>query len=1778
MYKLLTNFFIITLINFLLFQPICAVAFEKNGSRTVEKAEKAKEIKKLKRVSKDRTTKDSKKSEVSRSDKKNNISSEKSSRKNKIKEETGGQSITRLPDGRQLLLGGYSEGIVSGLAVIKNEESNSTVTLQSELLFARAHHTATILPNGNVLILGGTGRDEKIVSTAEVFSPQTQQFTEVKINNWLVRRNHSATLLTSGFILIAGGLDNQGEIVSQIDLISAAGFEGQTVSVQMQESRYGHTASLLSDGTVFFQGGLSKNHIEINFNESFNPETRGFTITGDKSEPGKTEIPQITFSHPASGDSSVPTDVRPVIRFSKLLKVKTATDQTITLSGTKGIVPMRVIAAENGRLVFITPLEKLQPDTTYNIKLSGIIDENDVPLPETNLIFKTEEFCETPNTDQTPIIPHPQVNNEKLIIDEDSWIPGDDRFKRDKELKTENKKPPFLEAPAKVTALSGRILSLSDKPLMGVTLELQGQRAVTDEQGRFLITGLKGAQSGLVIHGETVNSPGKTFGTFEVLVDIEAEITNKLPFTVYLPVIDKQNEVSLDNLTAREAVVTSSRVPRMEVRIAPNSVLRMPSGHGMSHNLTDLTADHKMKKLGITPIPIERPPFPLPSGVEDGLLFTLQMHGARVEGPNGEKRPGLRFVFPNVLGQAPGTRVSFWNYDSTSSGWTWYGEGTVTKDGTTVVPDPGVELPGMQCLSLMTSGYAPLSSPAPGTHGYDGDPVDLQTGLFVHEQTDLVLPDTLPIKITRTYRQNDGLRDFGMGFMHPYNMFIYGDTGNSGSLILPDGGKIKFNRDYTRPNELIYNAHTDTPTAFYKAELRLLGTSEIDFNEGGWEVKMRDGTRLIFAKKAIQFNYVGIQKSITGLHQIIDRFGNKLTLTRDENLRLSRVISSNNKWVEFGYVGTSTIVSQIRDNIGRTVSYTYDTQNRLTKVTDAEGGESFYTYDSAHRMLTLKDARGIVNLTNEYDFAGRVKKQTSADGTIYQYAYTTESENSSKIIQTDVTNPRGLIRRMNFNDKGYPMSETFGVGRSDAWSYIYERETVSNRILSITDNWNQKTSFTYDEFGNMLTTKYLENTPNEITTSATYTGFDNVATATDSLNRTSNFVYDNKGLLTSAEDWLDREATFSYNEKGQLLTATDHLGRTSSFTYDSGTLIEAQDPTGRKTRRFVDGAGRATRVYDPMGGVTKYKFNKFNRPVEVTDRMGRTGALLHDAVGNILEITDSRGGKIKYTYDAMSRPLTRTNQIDQVETYQYDAYGNLWKATDFKGQITEFSYNVFNHPTLVKYHDNTTTSYSYDERGRISSLTDSVSGTITYGYDTHYRVNSETTVNGTISYAFDEGDRLVSMQAPNQPLVMYGYDTADRIQTITQDNQTVSFTYDDADRRSTMTLQNGITVYYTYDTSSQLKTLVYKFSSNILGDISFEYDGGGRRTHVSGSLAQILSPTPFDNTSYDASNKQTAVNSQTLTYDQNGNLTSDGTNTYTWNARDELIAMSGPNLTASFGYDGEGRRVSKTINGITTNYIYDGLQVVEENQQSGPVTTQLSGELDEVFFRKMTIGGSLQTEFLLTDALGSTWGLADQSGNINTQYKYDIFGTTQATGQSSTTNNLLQYTGRENDETGLYYYRNRYYSPSLRRFISRDPLKETAGENEYSYVNNSPTNFTDPLGLKPKIKTGRMVEGGLVPGRTISMKKAQQIRREGGNIITNTKRLARQVEVGAFKNNPSAGKMLHHQPHGKGFYPHYQSNNMSGHSFYGGKFRAVAGSVQVLNIAQGLVSDYERWH
>jgi RHS repeat-associated protein len=260
---------------------------------------------------------------------------------------------------------------------------------------------------------------------------------------------------------------------------------------------------------------------------------------------------------------------------------------------------------------------------------------------------------------------------------------------------------------------------------------------------------------------------------------------------------------------------------------------------------------------------------------------------------------------------------------------------------------------------------------------------------------------------------------------------------------------------------------------------------------------------------------------------------------------------------------------------------------------------------------------------------------------------------------------------------------------------------------------------------------------------------------------------------------------------------------------------------------------------------------------------------------------------------------------------------------------------------------------------------------------------------------------------------------------------------------------------YTYDAVSRLASLAYSLDGNSLGDFVYSYDSLGRMVQTNGSFASTFVPQPVTSNAYDLANQLNVSGQTSYSYDANGNLLTDGTNTYTWDARNHLASISGANA-ASFVYDAFGRRISKTINGVTTQYNYDGDNPIQEIQNGTLTANMLAGGADQFYLRSDPSGSWTY----LTDVHGSTIALADSSGTIQTQYTYDPFGNVEATG--ATSSNSYQYTGRENDGTGLYYYRARYYSPTLARFISKDPAVPLSPT--YIYAGDSPIMFSDPSG------------------------------------------------------------------------------------------------------------------
>jgi len=260
----------------------------------------------------------------------------------------------------------------------------------------------------------------------------------------------------------------------------------------------------------------------------------------------------------------------------------------------------------------------------------------------------------------------------------------------------------------------------------------------------------------------------------------------------------------------------------------------------------------------------------------------------------------------------------------------------------------------------------------------------------------------------------------------------------------------------------------------------------------------------------------------------------------------------------------------------------------------------------------------------------------------------------------------------------------------------------------------------------------------------------------------------------------------------------------------------------------------------------------------------------------------------------------------------------------------------------------------------------------------------------------------------------------------------------------------GVTSNYTYDKIYELTQVMQGVNTTE----SYSYDPVGNRLSSLGASYTV-----------NTSNEVTAAGGVMYTYDSNGNTTSKtdstGTTSYSWDYENRLtqVTLPGQGGTVQFKYDPFGRRIEKIAPSGTTIFAYDGDNVTETTNQSGGILSRFAQgqNIDEPLAESNSSG----TYFYEQDGLGSVTSLTNGTGQLAQTYTYDSFGnTTHSTGSLT---NPFQYTGREFDtETGLYYYRARYYDPSIGRFISEDPVRLISS---YAYVRNNPITGIDPLGL-----------------------------------------------------------------------------------------------------------------
>jgi len=297
-----------------------------------------------------------------------------------------------------------------------------------------------------------------------------------------------------------------------------------------------------------------------------------------------------------------------------------------------------------------------------------------------------------------------------------------------------------------------------------------------------------------------------------------------------------------------------------------------------------------------------------------------------------------------------------------------------------------------------------------------------------------------------------------------------------------------------------------------------------------------------------------------------------------------------------------------------------------------------------------------------------------------------------------------------------------------------------------------------------------------------------------------------------------------------------------------------------------------------------------------------------------------------------------------------------------------------------------------------------------------------------------------------------------------------SYAYDDLSRRSTVTLGNGTTTSYGYDSQGALSSLAHNLTGTAQ-DVTYSYARNQAQEIVNQNWDNNLygwAATGVTNTNkaYAANglNQYTTVGANTLTYDGNGNLAGDGFWSYGYDLDNRLKTATATGFSASLAYDGVGRLRQTTIGGVVTNLLYDGVDLIGEYDGSNNVVRRYvhGPGVDEplVWYEG---SGTTNKTWLYGDHQGSIVGQADGTGTSTALYSYGPFGE-----PNQTTGTRFRYTGQQYlSQMGLYYYKARFYSPMLGRFLQTDPIGYQDDNNLYAYVRGNPLRWTDSLGLAP---------------------------------------------------------------------------------------------------------------
>lgn len=1510
-----------------------------------------------------------------------------------------GHSATLLPDGRVLLLGGLD---VSHVALTEGEhfdarpsplsgalydpQSGAVTPLPDALQVPRTAHTATLLPNGLVLVAGGRNGTADLAS-AELFDPATGHSTLLAATLTTPRAGHAALLQPDGSVLLIGG--RQGDtFLGSMERFLPPTQTFAPVAATLRIARAHHTATRLPSGEILVAGGEGAGGV-LAHTELLGPP------------PPDGTAPLVAAVSPAPDATFVPRNPLLTVLASEPLLATSVTTATVTLSGPGGLVPARVAPAEEGLLVVLAPSVRLEPGTTYTLTLAGLTDVAGTGLPTT-----TSRFTTVPLPVLTGFVPTSGRPGTHVTVTGQGFDPTDLAHNR----------VAFAGTPAVVTGVTATSLTA----LVPETAQ-SGPLTVTTPGGTAT-----SAQPFTVIRGPVLASLSPASGPVGTTVTISGRHFDPSP---------GNNQVRFNGKAALVTAATDSALTALVPQGATSGPVTVTTtlGTGASPEAFTVTLARDFSLIAAPAAPA------VATTVQGGVVaYALAVSG--LGGFAGAVTLGVSGLPSGVMAQfsapalAPGQQgfVTF-----LTSPFTPPGAFPVTLTGTalletgartqsvpltlqvlaqggqtavsgqmlrvdgTPIPDVIVKVQtpsgpiqtqadaaGNFLLQQVPAGTVQLmidaNAAVPGYPMYAADVVATAGQVTVlppfritppppperftpiaNGSADQVITDprfpgvaiTLPAGVTITGWDGVLKTRLAVERLTPDRLPVPPPPGPTRSLYqlffgTPMGGVPSAPIPIALPNDLDLDPGDEAELWYYDASpmggpgtWRLAGTGTVS----------PDGSRIVSNPG------VGIQRfcGVCGLACFVSRQQKQpnnnpsgpaggdpvklgigvFTVEKTDLVLPGRLpVAIGRTYNPFDPFGT---IGGYQPPLGPGWALSIDPILIPGIAFRAQSPDIFRLVLPGNTRLDLtRNADGTFTNKTHPLLDGAVLTQLSTgqsaesllrwkDGTVWRFRRTVlNSFGAALDFLIEIADRNGNRTAIERDFAGAATRVVDAAGRA------IQLTRSGGRVTEVRDPLGRTVHYGYDADGRLATVT----DPAGGVTRYAYDAAGRILTITDPRNIPFvRNVYGDSGrilrqLLPDGAEWR-----FRYRLSGATVTGPGCPTATSGtiVTLDvrvSGTVACPSEESWEAVQAgysFAGGAVLATTLVDPRGHATTYAVTPDGFTQAVTDPLGQVTRSERDGQGRLTAVVDPLGRRRTFAYDAAGNVTAVTDAAGQVTRLEYEpSFHRVTRITDPLGRSATFAYDARGNLTAVTNPLGQTTALAYDAVGQPASITDPLGNRTTFEYDAAGNLVATVDPLGhRTQRAYDAVSRLLAVTDPRGFTTRIEYDALNRVTQLTDAVEGLTaFAYDPNGNLVAATDAEGRTTTYAYDDLDRLAS-----RTDALGrQETYRYDAAGnlaQHTDRKGQVAVFA---------YDALNRPAGAGYQgdsgstAFAYDAAGRLvratdSAAGSIEFTYDLLDRLIQETTPQGTVAYQYDALGRRTAMTANGrAPVAYEYDG--------------------------------------------------------------------------------------------------------------------------------------------------------------------------------------------------------------------------------------------------------------